>query len=128
MVFEDAHWTDPTSLELLSRIIDKIPTLQVLLIVTFRPEFDPPWIGRPFVTALTLNRLAERDHFTTDDTATPNRDATERQLSPPTIAATTRSRRSLERGRVIGCWPPIPASILNHNPSPNGIPPDSINP
>ena len=36
-------------------------TLRVLLIVTFRPEFDPPWIGRPYVTALTLNRLAERD-------------------------------------------------------------------
>jgi len=34
---------------------------RVLLIVTFRPEFDPPWIGRPYVTALTINRLAERD-------------------------------------------------------------------
>jgi class 3 adenylate cyclase/tetratricopeptide (TPR) repeat protein len=61
MIFEDAHWADPTSLELLSRIVDKIPTLRVLLIVTFRPEFDPPWIGRPHVTALTLNRLAERE-------------------------------------------------------------------
>ena len=61
MVFEDAHWADPTSLELLGRIVDKIPTLRVLLIVTFRPEFDPPWIGRPHVTALTLNRLAERE-------------------------------------------------------------------
>jgi predicted ATPase len=61
MIFEDAHWTDPTSLELFSRIVDKIPTFRVLLIVTFRPEFDPPWIGRPYVTALTLNRLAERN-------------------------------------------------------------------
>ena len=61
MIFEDAHWADPTSLELFSRIVDKIPTLRVLLIVTFRPEFDPPWIGRPHVTALTLNRLAERE-------------------------------------------------------------------
>ena len=61
MIFEDAHWTDPTSLELFNRIVDKIPTLRVLLIVTFRPEFDPPWIGRPYVTALTLNRLAERE-------------------------------------------------------------------
>ena len=61
MIFEDAHWTDPTSLELFGRIVDKIPTLRVLLIVTFRPEFDPPWIGRPYVTALTLNRLAERE-------------------------------------------------------------------
>ena len=61
IIFEDAQWTDPTGLELFSRIIDKIPTLRVLLVVTFRPEFDPPWIGRPYVTALTINRLAERE-------------------------------------------------------------------
>ena len=61
MIFEDAHWTDPTSLELFGRIVDRIPTLRVLLIVTFRPEFEPPWIGRPYVTALTLNRLAQRE-------------------------------------------------------------------
>jgi class 3 adenylate cyclase/predicted ATPase len=61
MIFEDAHWTDPTTLELFGRIVDRIPSLRVLLIVTFRPEFDPPWIGRPYVTALTINRLAQRD-------------------------------------------------------------------
>jgi class 3 adenylate cyclase/predicted ATPase len=61
MIFEDAHWTDPTSLELFGRIVDGIPTLRVLLIVTFRPEFEPPWIGRPYVTPLTINRLAERE-------------------------------------------------------------------
>ena len=61
MIFEDAHWADPTSLELSSRIVDKLSTLCVLLIVTFRPEFEPPWIGRPYVTTLTINRLAERD-------------------------------------------------------------------
>ena len=61
MIFEDAHWTDPTSLELFGRIVDKVPSLRVLLIVTFRPEFDPPWIGRPYVMALTINRLAQRD-------------------------------------------------------------------
>ena len=61
MIFEDAHWTDPTSLEALSRIVDRLRTLRVLLIVTFRPEFDPPWIGRPYVAALTLNRLAQRE-------------------------------------------------------------------
>jgi class 3 adenylate cyclase/predicted ATPase len=61
MIFEDAHWTDPTSLELFGRIVDRIPSLCVLLIVTFRPEFEPPWIGRPYVTALTINRLAQRD-------------------------------------------------------------------
>src|SRR5215471_7837083 len=61
MIFEDAHWTDPTSLEALSRVVDRLRSLRVLLIVTFRPEFEPPWIGRPYVTPLTVNRLAERD-------------------------------------------------------------------
>ena len=57
MIFEDAHWIDPTSLELFGRIVDRIPILRVLLIVTYRPEFEAPWIGRPHVTTLTLNRL-----------------------------------------------------------------------
>ena len=61
MIFEDAHWTDPTSLELFGQLINRIAHLRVLLIVTFRPEFEPPWIGRPHVTALTINRLAKRD-------------------------------------------------------------------
>jgi class 3 adenylate cyclase/predicted ATPase len=61
MVFEDAHWADPTSLELFGRLVDKIDALRVLLFVTFRPEFAPPWIGRPHVTALTINRLAPHE-------------------------------------------------------------------
>jgi predicted ATPase len=61
MIFEDAHWTDPTSLEVFGRVVDGIAILPVLLIVTFRPEFDPPWIGQPHVTALTINRLTQRD-------------------------------------------------------------------
>ena len=61
MIFEDVHWTDPTSLELFGRVIDRIRTHRVLLIVTFRSEFRAPWVGRPHVTALTINRLAERD-------------------------------------------------------------------
>src|SRR5271166_4820233 len=61
MIFEDAHWTDPTSLEAFGRAVDRIRTLRVLLIVTYRPELEPPWIGRPHVTALTINRWAERD-------------------------------------------------------------------
>jgi class 3 adenylate cyclase/predicted ATPase len=69
MVFEDAHWADPTSLELLGRAVDRIRRLRVLLIVTFRPEFEPGWIGQPHVTSLSLTRLAPRevsamiDHF-----------------------------------------------------------------
>ena len=61
MIFEDAHWADPTSLEAFGRAVDRIRALRVLLIVTFRPEFEPPWIGQPHVTALTLNRLRERE-------------------------------------------------------------------
>jgi class 3 adenylate cyclase len=58
MIFEDAHWTDPTSLEAFGRAVGQIRTHRVLLMMTCRPEFDPPWIGQPHVTALTLNRLA----------------------------------------------------------------------
>src|SRR5262245_40526944 len=61
MVFEDAHWSDPTSLELFGRTVDRIRRLSVLLIVTFRPEFEPGWRGRPHVTSLNLNRLAPRE-------------------------------------------------------------------
>ena len=61
MILEDVQWIDPTSLELFGRIVDSVPNLRVLLIVTFRPEFEPPWIGRPYVTALTINRLTKRE-------------------------------------------------------------------
>ena len=61
MIFEDAHWADPTSLEALGRLVNRIATLRVLLIITFRPEFDPPWIGQPHVTVLTINRLAQHE-------------------------------------------------------------------
>ena len=61
MIFEDAHWIDPTSLEAFGRTVDRIKTLPVLLIVTFRPEFNAPWAGRSHVTSLALNRLGERE-------------------------------------------------------------------
>ena len=60
-IFEDVHWSDPTSLELFGRVVDRIRTLRVLLLVTFRSDFDPPWIGRAHVTALIINRLTERE-------------------------------------------------------------------
>jgi predicted ATPase len=61
MVIEDVHWTDPTSLELFGRIVDRVLSCRLLLIMTSRPEFEPPWIGRPNVIPLTINRLAQRD-------------------------------------------------------------------
>ena len=73
MIFEDAHWIDPTSLEGVGRTVDRLRTLGVLLIVTYRPEFEPPWIGRPHVSALTLNRLGEREIAAMIDRVTGNK-------------------------------------------------------
>jgi len=61
MVFEDAHWIDPTSRELLDLTVARVRDLPVLLILTFRPEFQSPWTGQPQVTTLALNRLDRRD-------------------------------------------------------------------
>jgi class 3 adenylate cyclase/tetratricopeptide (TPR) repeat protein len=61
MVLEDAHWIDPTSRELLDLTVDRVRHLPVLLSITFRPEFQPPWGGRSHVTSLALGRLGERD-------------------------------------------------------------------
>jgi class 3 adenylate cyclase/predicted ATPase len=61
MVFEDAHWADPTSLEAFGRAVNRIRTLRVLLLVTFRPEFDAPWVRQSYVTDLMIDRLAEHE-------------------------------------------------------------------
>ena len=63
VIFEDAHWIDATSRELLDIIVERVRDLKVLLIVTFRPEFQPPWAGQPRVTMLALNRLDRRDRI-----------------------------------------------------------------
>jgi class 3 adenylate cyclase len=73
MIFEDTHWTDPTTLEAFGRTVDRIRTLRGLLIVTRRPEFVPPWIGQPHVTALTLNRLGDREIAAIIDSVTGNK-------------------------------------------------------
>ena len=61
MILEDAHWIDPTSLEAFGRVVDRIKSLPVLLIVTFRPDFNAPWAGRSNVMSLALNRLGGRE-------------------------------------------------------------------
>jgi class 3 adenylate cyclase/predicted ATPase len=61
IVFEDAHWIDPTSRELLDLTFDRVRQLPVLLVVTFRPEFQHAWIGQPQVTMLALNQLDGSD-------------------------------------------------------------------
>jgi class 3 adenylate cyclase/predicted ATPase len=61
VIFEDAHWIDPTSHELLDLTVERARSLPVLLIVTFRPEFQTHWTGQPQVTMLVLNRLDRRE-------------------------------------------------------------------
>lgn len=61
MLFEDVHWIDPSSRELLDLVIERVPLLPVLLLLTFRPEFQPPWTGQAHVTVLVLNRLDRRE-------------------------------------------------------------------
>src|SRR5262247_1816397 len=59
--FEDAHWADATSLELLDLTVERVRQLPVLALFTFRPEFEPPWAGLPNVGTLTLGRLDRDD-------------------------------------------------------------------
>ncbi len=73
VVFEDAHWMDPTTLELLDVIVDQIRKLPVLLLVTYRPEFNPPWAGHAHATTLALNRLGNREVTAMADYVTGNR-------------------------------------------------------
>ena len=60
-LFEDAHWSDPSSIELLDAVIEQVPELPVLVVVSFRPEFAAPWFGRPRVSLMALSRLDRRD-------------------------------------------------------------------
>jgi TOMM system kinase/cyclase fusion protein len=60
LIVEDLHWVDPSTLEWLSLLIDQIPTTRVLMLLTFRPDFQPPWAVRSHLTHLTLSRLSPR--------------------------------------------------------------------
>ena len=59
-LLEDANWIDPTSLDVFSRLVDRLPSLRALLVVTFRPEFAAPWVGRAHVSLIALNRFGRR--------------------------------------------------------------------
>ncbi|MGH7837595.1 MAG: AAA family ATPase, partial [Candidatus Binataceae bacterium] len=61
MIFEDAHWSDPTSRELLELVVERVQALAAFLIITYRPEFAPPWSGPPHVTTQLLKRLTRRE-------------------------------------------------------------------
>jgi class 3 adenylate cyclase/predicted ATPase len=57
MLFEDVHWADPTTRELLDLVVGQLPGMRVLVVMTFRPDFQPPWTGHAGVTSITLSRL-----------------------------------------------------------------------
>jgi TOMM system kinase/cyclase fusion protein len=59
-VMEDLHWADPSTLELLSLLVDQGPTARILALLTFRPDFSPPWTGRAHLTQVTVHRLPRR--------------------------------------------------------------------
>ena len=82
MIFEDLHWTDPTSREFLDLVLGRIDHLPVLLVATFRPEFRPPWTGQPHVTVMSLNRLGR-----SDGAAMVERLAGNAALLPPDVIA-----------------------------------------
>ena len=82
MIFEDLHWIDPTSREFLDLVLARIDPLPVLLVATFRPEFQPPWIGQPNLTVMSLNRLGRGD-----GAAMVERLAGDPALLPPDVIA-----------------------------------------
>ena len=59
-LYEDLQWADPSTLELLDLLVERVHALPVLVVLTYRPEFNPPWLGQAQVTALTMNRLGRR--------------------------------------------------------------------
>jgi class 3 adenylate cyclase len=97
MIFEDLHWIDPSSGEFLDLILARIDHLPVLLVATFRPEFQPPWTGQPHVTMIALNRLgrATARRWSNVSLATPLR--CRRTWSPRSSSAPTACRSSSRR-------------------------------
>jgi len=61
VVFEDAQWIDPTTAEALTRLVERVRESRILMVVTFRPEFTPPWPSAPHISALAIERLTRRE-------------------------------------------------------------------
>jgi predicted ATPase len=61
MLFEDLHWADATSLEVLDLTVERVRALPVFVLITFRPEYQPPWTGLSHVTGIALDRLASAE-------------------------------------------------------------------
>jgi predicted ATPase len=79
-IYEDVHWIDPTTLELLDQVVERVRRLSVLVLITFRPEFNPTWAGQAHVTQLPLNRLGRRQGAPTRRTGQGRQGASGRGL------------------------------------------------
>jgi len=60
VIAEDLHWIDPTTLEFLGLLIDQVPTMRILVLLTYRMEFTPPWKPRAHLTQISINRLTRK--------------------------------------------------------------------
>jgi class 3 adenylate cyclase/tetratricopeptide (TPR) repeat protein len=87
VALEDAHWIDPTSLDVFGRMVDRLPDLRALLVVTFRPEFASPWVGRAHVASLPLSRFGRRDILALVDRVTGDK-ALPREVLEQIVAKT----------------------------------------
>ena len=96
MIFEDLHWIDPTSREFLDLVLARIDRLPVLLVATFRPEFQPPWAGQAHVTVISLNRLGRGDGAAMVERLAGNAALLPPDVSPRSSSAPT-ACRSLSR-------------------------------
>jgi predicted ATPase/class 3 adenylate cyclase len=81
IIFEDVHWADPTSLELLTLTLERLPRLPVLLLITARPEFVPPWPGHAHVTTVSLTRLNRRNGAAIIDRVTAGKTLPEEMMN-----------------------------------------------
>ena len=127
MILEDAHWIDPSTLEMLGRTVKRIEGLRVLFVVTFRPEFEPTWIGQSHVTTVTINRLIGREINTMIDNLSGEQliptnirhDIIQRSDGVPLfVEEVTRAVLEAEHqsvsDRVTNVWPPsfeVPATL-----------------
>ena len=92
MLFEDIHWADATSLEVLDLTVERVRALPVLVVITFRPEYEPPWTGLSHVTGIALDRLAAAEVETLAEHVAG------RPLPPEVTAQQDRRRASFRRG------------------------------
>ena len=81
VIFEDAHWIDPTTHELLDLMVDRAQNIEALVLIIHRPVFSAPWGGQPHVTSLTLNRLVRRQSQTMVSALTANKPLPDEVLS-----------------------------------------------